>query len=42
MKEKAISWAFLSAFLYAIYTPAAKVLGIVCPPIYLTTRGAST
>ncbi|MDD1401736.1 EamA family transporter [Limosilactobacillus reuteri] len=27
----------MSAFLYAIYTPIAKILGIQCPPVYLTT-----
>ncbi|MBC8743527.1 DMT family transporter [Lactobacillus sp. Marseille-P7033] len=26
----------MSAFLYAIYTPIAKILGIQCPPVYLT------
>ncbi|WP_267201057.1 DMT family transporter [Limosilactobacillus kribbianus] len=36
MKRLAIGYALLSALLYAVYTPAAKVLGISCPPAYLT------
>ncbi|XYG84385.1 EamA family transporter [Limosilactobacillus reuteri] len=36
MRNKAVIWAILSAFLYAIYTPIAKILGIQCPPVYLT------
>lgn len=36
MKRVAIGYAIISALLYAIYTPAAKVLGISCPPAYLT------
>lgn len=36
MKRLAIGDALISALLYAIYTPAAKILGIVCPPALLT------
>jgi drug/metabolite transporter (DMT)-like permease len=36
LKRLAIGYALLSALLYAVYTPAAKVLGISCPPAYLT------
>lgn len=36
MKRAAIGYAIILALLYAIYTPAAKVLGISCPPAYLT------
>lgn len=36
MNSVAIVYAIISALLYAIYTPAAKILGISCPPAYLT------
>lgn len=34
-KKLAIGYAILSALLYSIYTPAAKILGIKFPPAYL-------
>lgn len=36
MQRIAIGYAIISAVLYAIYTPAAKALGVSCPPAYLT------
>lgn len=36
MKKIAIWYALISALLYAIYTPAAKALGLSVPPAYLT------
>jgi drug/metabolite transporter (DMT)-like permease len=36
LNSVAIVYAIISALLYAIYTPAAKILGISCPPAYLT------
>lgn len=36
LKKIAIGYAVISALLYAIYTPAAKVIGISCPPALLT------
>lgn len=36
MKKIAIGYALISALLYSIYTPAAKVIGITCPPALLT------
>lgn len=35
-KKLAIGYVILSALLYSIYTPAAKILGIKFPPAYLT------